>query len=159
MRQEICIDTSSQTLTVFDGEKKARQYVVATAKNGVGERFGSERTPLGWHVIRAKIGSGEKLNSVFSARRCTGEIYTEQLAKAYPQRDWVLTRILWLSGCEVGINRLGNVDTMRRFIYIHGTPDIQHLGRPSSHGCIRMSSEDIADLYDLVPLYTRVLIF
>lgn len=95
-------------------------------------------------------------NTVFAARRPTGEIYSAELASAHPGRDWILTRILWLSGCEAGFNRLGDVDTMRRFIYIHGCPDSEPMGVPRSHGCIRMHNPDIVELFDRVAAYTPV---
>jgi lipoprotein-anchoring transpeptidase ErfK/SrfK len=124
----------------------------------VGEISGSYCTPRGRHIIRAKIGAGQPLNTVFVKRRPTGEIYTPQLAEQYPGRDWILTRILWLSGNEVGFNRLGNCDTMRRYIYIHGTPDSTKLGHPGSKGCVRMRNTDLIALFDLVPTYTEVII-
>ena len=124
----------------------------------MGETFGSYCTPRGKHIIRAKIGAGQPLNTVFVKRRPTGEIYTPQLGEQYPGRDWILTRILWLSGNEVGFNRLGNCDTMRRYIYIHGTPDSTKLGQPGSKGCVRMRNTDLIALFDLVPAYTEVCI-
>jgi lipoprotein-anchoring transpeptidase ErfK/SrfK len=129
---------------------------VSTSKHGAGEVRGSHKTPRGRHVIRAKIGAGAPLNTVFRGRRPTGEVYSAELAGAHPRRDWILTRILWLSGIEVGRNRLGNVDTMRRYIYIHGTPDSETLGLPGSIGCIRMANRDIVELFDLVPAGTVV---
>ncbi|MBU3736595.1 MAG: L,D-transpeptidase [Methylobacterium sp.] len=133
-------------------------YPVSTALNGAGEDAGSGCTPRGRHVIRAKIGDGLPLNTVFVGRRPTGEMWTPELAAANPGRDWILTRILWLSGCEPGFNRLGKVDSMRRFIYIHGTPDTEPLGAPRSHGCIRMRNADLIALFELVPPATPVLI-
>jgi len=129
---------------------------VSTAKNGAGERNGSYCTPRGKHLIRAKIGAGAPANTVFVRRRPTGEIWTPTLAGQFPGRDWILTRILWLSGCEPGKNRLGDVDTMRRYIYIHGSPDTVAMGVPGSIGCVRMSNSDIIALFDLVPPYTPV---
>ena len=117
---------------------------------------GSYCTPLGKHIIRAKIGDKQPINTVFVKRRPTGEIYTPQLAAQYPNRDWILTRILWLSGCEVGFNRLGEVDTMRRYIYIHGSPDSAAMGKPGSIGCIRMHNDDLLELFDKVPVGTPV---
>jgi len=114
----------------------------------VGERRDSGCTPRGLHRVRLKIGAGCPENSVFVARRPTGEIYSDQLAEAQPDRDWILTRILWLSGCEPGINLGGEVDTLRRFIYIHGTPEETLLGIPVSHGCVRMRNRDIIRLFD-----------
>lgn len=124
----------------------------------MGEISGSYCTPRGRHIIRAKIGAGQPLNTVFIKRRPTGEIYTPQLGEQHPGRDWILTRILWLSGNEVGFNRLGNCDTMRRYIYIHGTPDSTKLGQPGSKGCVRMRNCDLITLFDLVPTYTEVFI-
>jgi len=153
----IRVVVATQTLELFDpAGVLIRRYSVSTACNGVGERSGSHRTPRGRHIIRAKIGAGAAENAVFSARRPTGEIWSPQLAERHPGRDWILTRILWLSGCEPGFNRLGDVDTMRRYIYIHGAPDTAEIGRPGSIGCIRMRSRDIMELFDLVPAYTPV---
>ena len=147
----IVIDIKKQTLT-FDG----KTYSVSTAKNGPGEKNGSFCTPRGRHIVRAKIGAGAPLNAVFRGRRPTGEIYSAELASAQPDRDWILTRILWLSGTEIGRNRLGHVDTMRRYIYIHGAPDTDPMGTPSSIGCVRMTSRDVAELFELVPVGTVV---
>jgi lipoprotein-anchoring transpeptidase ErfK/SrfK len=133
-----------------------KRYSISTSKNGAGEANGSYCTPRGRHIIRAKIGGGEAINTVFVERRPTGEIYSTELAKRFPGRDWILTRILWLSGCEPGHNRLGNVDTMRRAIYIHGSPDSATMGKPGSHGCVRMRNADIVELFDLVPVRTPV---
>ena len=133
-----------------------KQYLISSAKNGVGELNGSFCTPRGRHIIRAKIGAGQPLNAVFIERRPTGEVYSPELAGRSPGRDWILTRILWLSGCEPGFNRLGNVDTMRRAIYIHGSPDTAEMGKPGSHGCIRMRNQDIVELFDLVPVRAQV---
>ncbi len=129
---------------------------VSTASNGVGENNGSECTPRGKHIVCAKIGAGEPVNTVFVGRRPTGERYTSGLAKLHPERDWILTRILWLRGCEKGRNRLGNVDTMRRYIYIHGAPEEVQMGTPGSRGCIRMRNDDLIRLFDLVDIRTPV---
>ena len=133
-----------------------KQYLISSAKNGVGELNGSFCTPRGRHIIRAKIGAGQPLNAVFIELRPTGEVYSPELAGRSPGRDWILTRILWLSGCEPGFNRLGKVDTMRRAIYIHGSPDSAEMGKPGSHGCIRMRNQDIVELFDLVPVRAQV---
>lgn len=153
----ILIHFATQTLELFDDAGAlVRRYTVSTGANGVGEESGSFCTPRGKHVIRAKIGAGCALNTVFVRRRPTGEIYTAELGEKFPQRDWILTRILWLSGCEVGYNRLGSCDTMRRYIYLHGTPDSTQLGAPGSHGCVRMANADLVELFDLVSVGTRV---
>lgn len=153
------VDVTRQTLSVFASDDTlAMQSRIATARNGVGEEAGSERTPRGEHYIRAKIGAGEPSNTVFVARRPTGEIYSTALRAAYPERDWILTRIMWLCGRETGRNRLGRVDTMRRYIYIHGCPDEDPMGVPSSRGCIKMRNDDLVRLFDLVAVGTPVLI-
>jgi len=148
---------SSQFLELLDDRARPlRRYRVSTSSKGVGEQFGSFQTPRGRHVVRAKIGAGLPVNSVLVRRRPTGEIYTPELGARFPGRDWILTRILWLSGCEPGFNRLGKVDTMRRFIYIHGTPDSSAMGQPSSIGCVRMHNADLLDLFDRVSAGTPV---
>ncbi|MES2367841.1 MAG: L,D-transpeptidase [Pseudomonadota bacterium] len=154
---KIEISLPAQTLDLFDdADQLVRRYKVSTAANGAGELFGSYQTPRGQHVVRAKIGAGLPIGSVFIGRRPTGEIWSPELAAQCPGRDWILTRILWLSGREPGFNRLGNMDTMRRYIYIHGTPDDQPMGVTGSHGCIRMNNEDVADLFDRIPARTPV---
>ena len=150
------VDIGRQILTIFHDDGRRETFVVSTARKGPGERFGSEQTPRGWHVIRARIGAGLPPGTVFVGRRPTGEIYRPELAAAHPDRDWILTRILWLSGLEPGRNRLGDVDTMRRFIYIHGCPDEDPLGIPGSHGCIKMRNHDVIRVFDAVPVGTRV---
>ncbi|HUF21778.1 MAG TPA: L,D-transpeptidase [Burkholderiales bacterium] len=152
----IRIDIASQTLEVLEGRNRLQRYVVSTSGKGVGERRNSFCTPRGRHVIRARIGAGAPLNTVFVKRRPTGEIYSAELAARHPGRDWILTRILWLSGCEVGFNRLGDVDTMRRYIYIHGSPDEVAMGTPGSIGCIRMRNTDMLELFELVSAGTEV---
>lgn len=152
------VGVASQMLRVRRGDALVADYGVSTASAGVGEREGSGQTPRGWHVVRAKIGAGQPLGAVFAGRRWTGEVYDAELGRRFPNRDWILTRILWLSGLERGRNRLGNVDTMRRYIYFHGCPDEVELGRPESKGCIRMRNRDIVELFDRIPVGTRVLI-
>jgi len=153
----ISVSIPAQTLTLFDDAGRVvREYPVSTARKGPGERSGSHCTPRGKHIVRAKIGAGAPANTVFVGRRPTGERYTPELGERFPDRDWILTRILWLSGCEPGFNRLGPVDTMRRFIYIHGSPDAYEMGKPGSIGCIRMRNADIVDLFDRVAPGTAV---
>jgi L,D-transpeptidase YbiS len=154
---QIRISIPLQELCLFaDDGACIRRYRISTAAKGAGERSGSNCTPRGRHVIRARIGTGLPLGAVFRARRPTGETCTPELQAVFPGRDWITTRILWLSGCERGFNRLGAVDTMRRYIYIHGTPDRAVLGTPASHGCIRMADEDVAELFELVVVGTPV---
>lgn len=154
---QILIDIPSQTLSLLgDDGACVRRYSVSTARNGAGEASGSFCTPRGRHIIRARIGAGAPIGAAFRGRRPTGEVWTPELAAANPGRDWILTRILWLSGTEPGFNRLGEVDSMRRYIYIHGTPDTEPMGVPLSIGCVRMRNRDVAELFELVPAGTAV---
>ena len=153
------VDVPTQTLTLKDAQGRIlMQTKVSTARNGAGEEAGSEKTPRGAHYIRAKIGAGLPPNSVLISRRPTNEIYSPQLRSAFPNRDWILTRILWLCGLERGKNRLGKVDTMQRYIYIHGCPDENPMGVPSSRGCVKMRNRELIELFDRVAPGTRVTI-
>jgi lipoprotein-anchoring transpeptidase ErfK/SrfK len=154
---KITIDIPKQTLELLDGKGSLlRRYSISTGANGTGEENGSYCTPRGRHVIRAKIGAGQPDNAVFMQRRPTGEVYTPELGAQHPGRDWILARILWLSGCESGFNRSGTCDTMRRYIYIHGTPDSTELGKPGSKGCVRMRNAELVELFDLVQVGMEV---
>jgi len=151
------VHVPSQTLRLKDDSGRVLMETrISTGRKGVGEQNGSEQTPRGWHKIRAKIGAGQPENTVFVARRPTGELYSPEMRASYPNRDWILTRILWLSGLEPGRNRLGQVDTMRRFIYIHGCPDDDPMGAPGSRGCVKMRNCELIELFDRVPVGTRV---
>jgi lipoprotein-anchoring transpeptidase ErfK/SrfK len=154
---KITIDIPKQTLELLDRNGNLlRRYDISTGANGAGEENGSYCTPRGRHVIRAKIGAGQSDNAVFVQRRPTGEVYTPELGAQHPGRDWILARILWLSGCESGFNRSGTCDTMRRYIYIHGTPDSTELGKPGSKGCVRMRNAELVELFDLVQVGMEV---
>ncbi len=159
---ELVVNISEQTLTLYQNNKKIDQYLVSTAKNGIGSQQDSGCTPLGQHVIAAKIGASEPINAVFIGRVPTGEIYNEALGALYPKRDWILSRILWLSGVEEGLNKgsnsQGGCDTYQRYIYIHGTPDSEPMGVPLSHGCVRMRNQDIIALFEQVTEGTSVII-
>lgn len=153
------ISIGKQLLTLLDGKGTVlATYPVSTALNGPGERKNSGCTPRGRHIVRAKIGEGQPVGTVFIGRRPTGELWTPELAAQTPGRDWILTRILWLSGCEPGFNRLDDCDTMQRYIYIHGTPDTEPMGVPLSHGCIRMRNADVLALFEQTPVGTPVMI-
>lgn len=154
--QRIEVSLTRQRLRLLEGDAVLREYAVSTSRHGPGEQAGSLCTPRGRHVVRARIGAGLPAAAVLRGRRPTGELYTPELAAAQPGRDWILGRILWLSGCEPGRNRLGSVDSMRRHIYIHGTPDSNPMGVPRSIGCIRMGKNDVVELFDLVGVGTRV---
>ncbi|MGH8454809.1 MAG: L,D-transpeptidase family protein, partial [Nevskiales bacterium] len=148
--KRIEINLGTQALTLYDGADIERVYPVSTARNGPGEQLGSGCTPRGRHIVRAMIGQDMPVNTIFVGRRPTGEVYGSVLREKHPNRDWILTRILWLSGCEPGFNRLNGVDTMRRYIYIHGSPDEAKMGQPGSHGCIRMHNLNVLDLFNRV---------
>lgn len=158
MPVSLLVSISQQSLTLSKDSLSPIAYRISTALAGPGQQKNSAQTPLGKHYVRAKIGHGLPENTVFRGRRPTGEVYTEALAKEYPGRDWILTRILWLCGREPGFNRLGNVDSMQRYIYIHGTPDSEPMGVAISHGCIRMRNKDIIQLFAAVSPGTQVLI-
>ena len=154
----IKISISKQQLILFDEEDSIKQYSISTAKNGLGERKNSECTPRGEHIIAEKIGQGAKENSVFVGRIETNELYNSKLRDFHPRRDWILTRILWLSGTEEGKNKGGDVDSHDRYIYIHGSPEDIEMGCPGSRGCIRMRNSDVIELFNLVNVGTRVTI-
>ncbi|WP_084197351.1 L,D-transpeptidase [Solimonas soli] len=156
MALKIDIDLTTQRLRLLDGARCLREYAVSSGANGNGEIQGSGCTPRGRHIVRAKIGAGLPAGAVLRARRWTREVWSPELHARHPGRDWILSRILWLSGVERGRNRLGCVDTFRRYIYLHGTPDTDRLGTPASHGCVRMRNEDVIELFDLVPAGTEV---
>lgn len=155
----LAVSIAAQTLSLIDGQGDTiASYPVSTALNGPGERDGSGCTPRGEHYIRAMVGEGLPEKTVFRARRPTGEIYSPDLARKHPERDWILSRIIWLCGLEPGKNRGHGVDTFRRFIYIHGTPDTEPMGVPRSHGCIRMRNQDVIALFGRVEAGLRVVI-
>lgn len=158
----LVINIAEQTLALYNNQDKVRQYRISTAKNGIGSQQDSGCTPLGRHLIAQKIGGDAPCNAVFVGRVPTGEIYSLELAEQHPERDWILSRILWLEGLEEGINKgyneRGGCDTYERYIYIHGTPDSEPMGVPYSHGCIRMRNQDIIELYEQVDEGTAVTI-
>ncbi len=139
----IYIATEQQEMVCYDNDELVNTYSVSTGKNGVGEQNGSECTPRGWHKVHSIIGLENQANSVFVSRIWTGEMYSKELAEQFPNRDWILTRILRLEGLEPGRNQGGEVDTLNRYIYLHGTPDTTQLGIPGSRGCIRMRNTEI----------------
>jgi L,D-transpeptidase YbiS len=138
--------TTQRLELVVDGRVSAT-YPVSTARRGGGEELGSEKTPRGRHEVCALIGSGAPRGAVFVGREWSGEICSADVRAAEPERDWILSRIIWLGGLEEGRNRGGSVDTFARYIYIHGTPDDEPLDEPRSHGCIRMRNDDVIALF------------
>jgi len=150
------IRVGEQRLHLFRGHEEICSYPVSTASNGTGQARDSGCTPVGRHHVRLKIGAGCTPGAVFVARRPSGEVWSPELARDHPDRDWILTRILWLSGDESGVNRGGDCDTLRRYIYIHGTPGTEPMGIPLSHGCVRMRNDDILALFEQVDNGSRV---
>jgi len=150
------ISLADQMLYGFAAGRLVVRASISSAANGAGERNSSGCTPRGLHQVRARIGDGLPKGAVLKGRRWTGEVWTAELHEAFPGRDWILSRILWLSGCEPGRNRMGEVDTFRRYIYLHGTPDCEPMGAPLSHGCIRLRNDDLLELFPQVPLHCRV---
>ncbi|MBC8493351.1 MAG: L,D-transpeptidase [Candidatus Thioglobus sp.] len=144
----IIINIANQTLEFND-----KTYAISAAANGVGEVEGSYCTPLGKFKIAEKIGQNLAPNSVLKGRVFTGEIYSAELAQQHPQRDWILTRILWLDGVESH-----NANTKNRYIYIHGSPDETPMGVAGSKGCVRMHNADIIELFDRVQTLEEVAI-
>jgi hypothetical protein len=156
--KHILVDIARQSLELCDGPRRSAEFAVSTGINGVGEQRDSGCTPCGLHRVRIRIGAGCPRGTVFRGRRPTGEIYDALLGAAHPGRDWILTRILWLTGCQSGRNRGGEVDTLRRFIYIHGCPESEPMGVPRSHGCIRMHCDPLIELFDRVEDRTPVML-
>ncbi|KXS39077.1 MAG: ErfK/YbiS/YcfS/YnhG protein [Halomonadaceae bacterium T82-2] len=150
------VDVARQALNVWCGRECLEAHAVSTAAAGAGQAEGSGGTPLGWHYIRAVIGDGQPVGCVFRGRRPTGEVYSSALAAEHPERDWILTRIFWLCGLERGLNRGGSVDSQRRYIYLHGTPESEPMGYPASHGCIRLRDATLLRLGELAPPGTPV---
>ncbi|MDZ7735411.1 MAG: L,D-transpeptidase [Gammaproteobacteria bacterium] len=157
-KKRIEISIAEQCLELFDGERCLSRYSISTGRNGPGEQQDSFCTPRGRHAVAEKIGAGCAENTVFVGRQPTGEMYTPELRQDSPDRDWILTRILWLEGTEEGKNRGGDVDSRNRYIYIHGSPDDVTMGKSGSHGCIRMRNSDVIELFDQVEVGVPVLI-
>lgn len=158
MNKQVIVNIATQELTVLESDKPLFKCPASTAANGPGNKLGSYCTPLGKHVIRAKIGAGLPIGAVLKGRRWTGEICDADSYRQDPDRDWILTRVLWLSGCQPGYNRFGDVDTMKRYVYIHGTPDAVDLTKPKSRGCVRVANQDVLKLFDMLPPATPVVI-
>jgi L,D-transpeptidase YbiS len=156
MDKKLEIDLSCQELRLLEAGRVVSSYAVSTAGKGAGESLDSECTPRGLHEISEKIGQDCAINTVFVGRIPTGELFTDALGCKHPDRDWILTRILWLSGLEPGRNAGGKNDTKARYIYIHGSPDGTPLGRPGSRGCIRMRNADVVELFEQVEEGTPV---
>lgn len=154
----ITIDLSRQILSCGYQGKVLEKFSISSGVKGPGELENSGCTPRGWHAVADVIGLDADINSVFVGREWTGEIYSLLLARQYPNRDWILTRIIRLIGLEPARNSGGGVDTFSRYIYIHGTPDEEKMGVPKSHGCIRMHNIDVIKLAKWVKSGVKVFI-
>ena len=155
----IKINVTQQQLDLYgDDGKLLQQYPVSTSKYGTGNENGSEKTPLGLHRIKDKIGGAMPVNEVFIGRIPHGNLDECKERGVELPDDVIMSRILWLDGMEPGRNHGSYVDTYQRYIYIHGTNDEANIGKPSSIGCIRMRNEDVVDLYRLVEIGSEVLI-
>ncbi len=155
-RPIIYIDSEQQCLYLIDVEdSQTRNYRVSTAANGLGNQVGSNKTPYGVHRIKEKVGGGQQKGTIFKSREPTGKIFDPLDIR---DEDEITSRILWLDGLELGINQGGDSDTHSRFIYIHGTSDEARIGLPVSIGCVRMSNDDVIDLFDEVLVNDLVII-
>lgn len=152
------VSIKRQQIYLIDNGQTLRSYPISSAKNGVGTTINSEQTPLGLHTIKEKIGDDLPKAAILKERTFTGEIASIITDTIDIDKDDVTSRILWLSGMENGINKGGSVDSYNRFIYIHGTAEEGLIGKPASHGCIRMLNDDIIELYNLITEDTAVLI-
>ena len=152
----IIVDANDQRLYLFERNQLKFEFPVSTSAVGVGSAEGSNRTPLGLHRIAEKFGDGEPVGMIFKSRRPTGKLATIQTRPIKGDGDDVTTRIMWLQGLQPGINEGKGVDSHARFIYIHGTPEEGLIGRPESHGCIRMNNKQVIELFNQVPVGTLV---
>jgi lipoprotein-anchoring transpeptidase ErfK/SrfK len=155
----IKINVKKQQLTLLDEEGNIlQQYPVSTSKYGTGNQSGSEKTPLGLHRIKDKLGGAMPVNEVFIGRIPHGNLDECKERGVDLPDDVIMSRVMWLEGMEPGRNQGGYVDTYQRYIYIHGTNHEESIGTPSSIGCIRMRNQDVVDLYRLVDIGSEVLI-
>ncbi len=152
------VSVSEQRLYLFIGGQSARAYPISTSKYGIGSQQGSQKTPLGVHRVRRKIGDEAPVGQIFKGRQDTGEVAALVLEPRATTDDYVTTRILWLDGMEEGVNKGEGIDSFQRFIYIHGTHEEGLIGQPASKGCVRMLNHDVVELYDTLPIDALVAI-
>ena len=155
---ELIVDISEQRLYFMQNDKILESFPISTSKYGEGSVVNSFKTPLGLHEIKEKIGENAEINSIFISR-----INTMRKAEIYKSiydssNDYVTSRILWLSGLEVGLNKGSGIDSYDRYIYIHGTHEEGLIGQKASDGCIRMFNKDVVYLFNIVPKGTKVYI-
>ena len=141
------VSVATQRLTLWEGFRQVKSWPCSTSKFGLGYTEGSNKTPLGGFVVKEKHGDNAALGTIFKARQPVGLWTPDQVT----DDDLILSRILWLEGMEKR-----NANTFQRYIYIHGTNDERHIGRPASHGCVRLKNRDVVELYELTPIGTQV---
>jgi len=149
----ICI--KEQKLMLIQDNFKIAEYPISTSKFGLGNKIGSNMTPLGYHVIKEKIGDNIPKDSIYKDGKFTGEIATINNKNSL-DGDLITTRIIKLDGLQKGINQGGDIDSFKREIWIHGTPEEYHIGTPASHGCIRMKNDDIISLFNSIEIGTPI---
>lgn len=152
----VWVSIARQRVYLINNYHISALYLCSTAAAGIGNKVGSYKTPLGWHVIAECIGGGLPKGAVLKERQFSGRVW--DLSKESKGEDLILTRILWLQGIEPGINQGDGIDTHDRYIYIHGTPEESKLGTPVSHGCIRLSNADVIELFNQIKTGTPLLI-
>jgi len=154
----VLVSVARQELYLVQNSKVTSTYRISTSKKGVGSTAGSDKTPPGIHRVKEKYGEGAKEGAIFKGRAYIGreaEIVTEPISV---NTDDVTTRILWLEGLEPGKNKGEGIDSYKRYIYIHGTPEEGLIGTPASHGCIRMLNREVIEVFNKVPIGTLVVV-
>ncbi|MCK5823879.1 MAG: L,D-transpeptidase [Ichthyobacteriaceae bacterium] len=155
-QNKIIVNVDKQELYLLKGTDTLNVYKVSTATNGIGNKSGSNKTPLGKHSVISRVGEGKPIGATFVGRQFTGkisEIITDSIDVA---DDLVLSRIMRLQGLEEGVNKGSGIDSYKRYIYIHGTNEEGLIGKPASHGCIRMFNNDVIDLFNKTEIGTQV---
>ena len=154
----IYVSIKKQTLYHIQHKRIIREYTISTSSYGIGSRNGSNKTPIGLHSVKEKYGDKTPINGIMVSRVFYGNIATIYNDETKSKTDDITSRILWLEGLEKGKNKGKGIDSFNRYIYIHGTSEEGRLGKPASHGCIRMKNKEVIDLYKLLEVGTLVLI-
>jgi len=154
----IYVSIKQQKLYHIKHDSIIKEYIISSSSYGIGSTLGSNKTPIGLHSIREKFGEKTPINGKMTGRVFYGEIATIYTDETKSKTDDVTSRVLWLEGLEKGKNKGKGIDSFKRYIYIHGTSEEGRLGKPASHGCIRMKNKEVIDLYKLVEVGTLVLI-
>ena len=152
------VSIENQILYEINKNQIIRTYDISSSKYGFGNKENSNKTPIGLHLIKKKFGDKVPIYGKFIGRKFYGKIATIFTDATKSETDDITSRILWLEGLEENINKGDGIDSYKRYIYIHGTSEEGLIGRPASHGCIRMKNKDIIELYDKIKIGTLVLI-